>query len=138
MADSLQFDEPSLIARLAKLPNELRVAFAALCAERQLPNYIRFSATSDLGNPNVLKEALGVDLERISRDARSAMPSLNQSWNDAWALIPNGSEDTEEETAYAMTPRLQSHTPSRFGWPVILRRPRGRHGGRTNPLITSF
>ena len=58
MADLLCFDESGLIARLAKLPNEWRVAFAALCAERQLPNYVRFSTRSGLGNPGVLREAL--------------------------------------------------------------------------------
>src|SRR5258708_14316562 len=100
MADWLQFDEPSLIARLAKLPNELRVAFAALCAERQLPNYIRFSARSGLGNPNVLREALG----SIWEDLQGRLVSnaqLESILERCMALIPNGSEDTGEETVYA-------------------------------------
>jgi uncharacterized protein YjaG (DUF416 family) len=100
MADWLQFDEPCLIARLAKLPNELRVAFAALCAERQLPNYIQFSARSGLGNPNVLREALGSIWEDLQgRSVSNAQ--LESILERCMALIPNGSADTEEETAYA-------------------------------------
>ena len=69
MAIQLRFDEPDLVARLAALPSKLRVAFAVLCAERQLPNYIRFSETSGLGNPNVLKKALA-SIWRIFRANR--------------------------------------------------------------------
>jgi uncharacterized protein YjaG (DUF416 family) len=100
MASLLHFDEPNLIVRLAKLPNELRVAFAALCAERQLPNYARFSARSGLGDPSVLKEALVSIWEDVQgRPVSNAR--LEAILERCMALIPNGDEDTEEETAYA-------------------------------------
>ena len=100
MAAQLPYDEPDLIARLARLPSKLRVAFAALCAERQLPNYIRFSERSGLGNPNVLKHAL----ESIWEDVQGrplTKAELETLLGRCMALIPSGEEDTEEETAYA-------------------------------------
>jgi uncharacterized protein YjaG (DUF416 family) len=76
------------------------MAFAALCAERQLPNHIRFSERSGLGNPNVLKEAL----ESIWQDVQGqplGKAQLETILERCMALIPSGAEDTEEETAYA-------------------------------------
>jgi uncharacterized protein YjaG (DUF416 family) len=100
MATPLRFDEPGLIARLTKLPNELRVAFAALCAERQLPNYIRFSTRSGLGNPTLLNEAF-VSIWEDLQGRSVSKARLTSILEQCMALIPNGDEDTEEETAYA-------------------------------------
>jgi uncharacterized protein YjaG (DUF416 family) len=100
MATQFHFDEPDLVARLARLPSKPRVAFAALCAERQLPNYIRFSERSGLGNPNVLKEALESIWQDVQRQplAKSELETILER---CMALVPSGEEDTEEETAYA-------------------------------------
>ena len=100
MAIQLRFDEPDLVARLAALPSKLRVAFAVLCAERQLPNYIRFSERSGLGNPNVLKEALASIWEDLQGQPL-ATAQLETILERCMALIPSDEEDTEEETAYA-------------------------------------
>jgi uncharacterized protein YjaG (DUF416 family) len=100
MAAQLHFDEPSLVTRLARLPSKLRVAFAALCAERQLPNYVRFSERSGWGNPGVLKEAL----ESIWQDIQGrplSKAQLETILERCEPLIPTGEEDTKEETAYA-------------------------------------
>jgi len=100
MAFPLRFDEARLISQLMDLPNELRVAFAALCAERQLPNYIRFSTKSGIGNPSVLTEALSSiwdDLQQRSVSNAQLATILER----CMALIPTGEEDTDEETAYA-------------------------------------
>jgi uncharacterized protein YjaG (DUF416 family) len=101
MATQLHFDEPDLIARLTRLPSKLRVVFAALCAERQLPNYIQFSERSGLGNPNVLKQAL----ESIWQDIQGqplTKPQLKTMLERCEALVPTtGEEDTKEEAAYA-------------------------------------
>ena len=89
MATQLHYDEPDLVARLARLPSKLRVAFAALCAERQLPNYIQFWERSGLGNPNVLKEAL----ESIWEDVRGrplTRAELETLLERCMALIPSG------------------------------------------------
>jgi uncharacterized protein YjaG (DUF416 family) len=98
MAAQLYFDEPDLLARLARLPSKLRVVFAALCAERQLPNYIQFSERSGWGNPNVLKEAL----ESIWEDVQGqplTKAELETILERCMTLIPT--EDTEGETANA-------------------------------------
>jgi len=100
MATQLHFDEPDLVARLATLPSKLRVAFAALCAERQLPNYVQFSERSGWGNPGVLKEAL----ESIWQDIQGqplSKAQLETILERCEPLIPTGEEDTKEETAYA-------------------------------------
>jgi uncharacterized protein YjaG (DUF416 family) len=100
MAAQLHFDEPSLVTRLARLPSKLRVAFAALCAERQLPNYVQFSERSGWGNPGVLKEAL----ESIWQDIQGrplSKAQLETILERCEPLIPTGEEDTKEETAYA-------------------------------------
>jgi hypothetical protein len=100
MATQLDFDESDLIARLARLPSKLRVAFAALCAERQLPNYIQFSERSGWGNPTVLKDAL----ESIWRDVQGqplTKAELETILERCEPFIPTGEEDTKEETAYA-------------------------------------
>jgi len=100
MAAQLHFDEPSLVARLARLPSKLRVVFAALCAERQLPNYIQFSERSGLGDPHFLKEAL-VSIWQDIQGRPLAKAELETMLERCMALIPTGEEDTEEETAYA-------------------------------------
>ena len=100
MAAELDFDEPELVARLSRLPSKLRVVFAALCAERQLPNYIRFSERSGLGDPKVLREAL----ESIWQDVQGqplTKAQLETMIERCMALVPTGEEDTKEETAYA-------------------------------------
>jgi uncharacterized protein YjaG (DUF416 family) len=100
MATQLHFDEPDLVARLARLPSKLRVAFAALCAEGQLPNYIRFSERSGLGHPSVLKDAL-VSIWQDLQGRPLTKAQLETILERCMALIPSGEEDTEEETAYA-------------------------------------
>jgi uncharacterized protein YjaG (DUF416 family) len=100
MAAQLDFDEPDLVARLARLPSKLRVAFAALCAERQLPNYIRFSERSGWGNPNILKEAL----ESIWQDIQGqplTKAQLETILERCMASIPSDEQDTTKEPAYA-------------------------------------
>lgn len=98
MAAQLDFDEPGLVARLAKLPSELRVAFAALCAERQLPNYIQFSERSGWGNPNVLKDALESIWQDIQGQSHSKA-EFETLLEQCMTLIPT--EDTEGDTANA-------------------------------------
>jgi hypothetical protein len=41
---SLRYDEPLMIGLLARLPQDLRVAFATACAERLLSSYVAYSA----------------------------------------------------------------------------------------------
>ena len=53
------FDEPDLISRLAKLPEPLRLAFAAACASRMARVYQACQDHLGLGVPAIVADALG-------------------------------------------------------------------------------
>ncbi len=53
-----RFNEMELAERIEELPRPLRAAFAAACAERQLPAYHEFSAQSNRGDPRILEHIL--------------------------------------------------------------------------------
>ena len=48
----------ALEKELERLPPLYRIAFAASCCERLLPNYNAFSCMENLGDPSVLRNAL--------------------------------------------------------------------------------
>ena len=52
------FDDNSLRKRLARLSPSARLAFAAACGERLLPNYRAFVKSASWGDPALLREAL--------------------------------------------------------------------------------
>jgi uncharacterized protein YjaG (DUF416 family) len=54
----LTFDLDRLTKELSGLPPRRRVAFAASCCERLLPNYAAFARDANWGSPSVLREAL--------------------------------------------------------------------------------
>lgn len=60
----LRYDRDELTTRLARLPRRLRIAFAAACAEREIPNYERYL-------PNQVREAnvLKLTLQKVWVDA---------------------------------------------------------------------
>ena len=55
---SLVFDAARLTAQLGELGERKRVAFAAACCERMLPNYSRFVNETSWGDPAALRAAL--------------------------------------------------------------------------------
>jgi uncharacterized protein YjaG (DUF416 family) len=96
----LRFDERGLLAQLRRLPNQLRVAFAAACAERQLPNYISFSKVTGTGNPNLLTRILFRIWEDIEGSSASDY-DLHKELNSCMSLLPNDEADSPEQQAYA-------------------------------------
>ncbi|HXA20250.1 MAG TPA: DUF416 family protein [Thermoanaerobaculia bacterium] len=52
------FDPQHLHRTLERLPPFNRVAFAASCCERLLPNYAAFAAAAHWGHPSILRDAL--------------------------------------------------------------------------------
>jgi len=66
-------DQDELVARLDRLPTRLRVAFAAACAERQMPNYERF-LPAQISEANTLKLAL----QRVWEAAEGKAISLRE------------------------------------------------------------
>jgi uncharacterized protein YjaG (DUF416 family) len=116
----LRYDEKALTSQLERLPNRLRVAFAAACAQRQVPNYIRFSQVAKQGNPDTLIRALGCiwdDLEgraatdgqlQRQRDAcMSLLPDEEQDDHDRFAYY---AEDAVSAAAYTIGARLETST----------------------------
>ena len=54
----LRYNEERLARDLERLPRQLRVAFAAACAERLLPSYFGFAGRTGRGNSNELASIL--------------------------------------------------------------------------------
>lgn len=52
------YDENQLRTRLSRLQATHRIAFAASCCERLLPNYQAFAEVEHWGNPDLLRQAL--------------------------------------------------------------------------------
>ena len=65
----LRFDEKQIIVQIEPLPKRLRVAFAAACAQRQLPICIRTSAINPAGNPEAVTRILRELWDSAERDA---------------------------------------------------------------------
>jgi uncharacterized protein YjaG (DUF416 family) len=83
----LRFDEKALLAQLRRLPNQLCVAFAAACAERQLPNYASFSKVTGTGNPNLLAKALIRIWQDIEGNSATRVELLKKL-NSCMSLLP--------------------------------------------------
>jgi uncharacterized protein YjaG (DUF416 family) len=95
-----RYDEKELTARLRALPNRLRVAFAAACAERQLPNYLKFYHATGQGDQTVLTEALGYvwnDIEQRSTSNRG-FPERLEACMD---LLPKGDQESLDDQGFA-------------------------------------
>src|SRR5258708_21682150 len=114
----LRFDAIALLAQLERLPNRLRVAFAAACAERQLPNYFRFSEATGQGNPEVLVAALRFLWKDIEGRPVGSI-ELKDCLERCMSLLPEEDvvdlygfgyyvEDAVAAVAYAIEARLKS------------------------------
>ncbi len=94
------FDGKKLVADLERLPAPLRVAFAAACAERQMPAYRTFVSNRCIGN----SEALGQVLEDAwLNPVKSSEATLQQQLLECMALIPQEAvvKPWTEEATYA-------------------------------------
>lgn len=87
----MHYDERELVARLEQLPPLLRAAFAAACAQRLLPAYVRFSERTGRGAPGELTAVL----ERLWRDLEGkpmGADGLQRALDHAAGLIPDENE----------------------------------------------
>jgi uncharacterized protein YjaG (DUF416 family) len=111
----LSFDEKALLAQLRRLPNQLCVAFAAACAQRQLPNYASFAKVTGTGNPALLAKALTCVWEDIGGNS-AAHVELREKLNSCMSLLPKDevqrlgqqpyADDAVASVAYAIRARL--------------------------------
>jgi len=118
MSSTLQCDEEALYRQLEMLPSQLRAAFAAACAERQMPNYLRFSKATGHGRPECLVRALRELWDDI--EGRSVAESdLRKQLELCLRLFPDEeqgdsstllyiAEDAVATVAYAIGAKLES------------------------------
>jgi len=84
----LTFERKQVMEQIDPLPKRLRVAFAAACAQRQLPNYVRTSAANPTGNPKAVTRMLRELWGDIARDA-FAREKIQHEAALCAALIPD-------------------------------------------------
>jgi uncharacterized protein YjaG (DUF416 family) len=123
----LRFDEPQLVAQLEGLPTGLRTAFAASCAERLFPAYVRFSRRTAWGDP----KSLAAILERVWRDLEGddemSAEQVQEDLRLCMTLIPGEddclpwmsdqayAEDAATALAYVLRCRLEGQARE-AGW----------------------
>jgi hypothetical protein len=130
-----------MTGQIELLPKRLRLAFAAACAQRQLPNYVRTSAANPMGNPEAVTRMLcelwssiernEFEPEKLRRDldlCDALTPSHDTEWFSgsgfaqrallalAYALdaaLSGGSEDAMW-AAYCACEALEKYITERF------------------------
>ena len=112
----LPVEQRTMIRNLERLPALYRVAFAAACAERLLPAYIRYSRNTGRGD----SDGTAIILERLWRDLRgeemnpdelranlafveAAVPDY---LNTEWTVDMPAADDAARALLYALTCRL--------------------------------
>jgi uncharacterized protein YjaG (DUF416 family) len=95
------FDRESLKLQLDRLPTRHRVAFAAACCERLLPNYIAFSSEVGWGEPGALRIATDYvwDVLDGATVVRDEVELLTARCN---AIIPDTDDFTTESVSAAL------------------------------------
>jgi uncharacterized protein YjaG (DUF416 family) len=95
----LQFERDKLSATFAQLQFSCAVAFAAACAERQMPNYARYARRSGRGNPIALRDALNCLWSDIQGQP-APKGALQHCQAACWALIEE-QDDRDADWPYA-------------------------------------
>jgi len=90
----LTFERKQMMDQIDPLPKRLRVAFAAACAQRQLPNYVRTSAANPTGNPKAVTRMLRELWDRVARNAFEP-EKLRREAALCRALVPDAEEQFE-------------------------------------------
>ncbi len=113
----LRHDEEDLWKQLERMPNRLRVAFATACAQRQVPNYVRFTEVAGQGHPDVLIDVLNCLWDDLL-GRLATEPKLRQQLDACMSLLPEESaacdgleyyaEDAVSAATYAIEARLFS------------------------------
>jgi uncharacterized protein YjaG (DUF416 family) len=87
------YDEQALVRQLEQLPDRLRAAFAAACAQRLLPAYIDFFERSGRGDPRELISTLECLWSDLLGDSVLRDEDLKRKLESCMSLIPR--EDDE-------------------------------------------
>jgi hypothetical protein len=107
----LTFERRQIVDRIDPLPPQLRAAFAAACAQRQLPNYIRAAAVNQIGGPGdparILSElwesieSNAFELKKLKRD-RAACERIIDDYYDGMFEGFEFAEDAVASLIYAL------------------------------------
>jgi uncharacterized protein YjaG (DUF416 family) len=111
----LHHDEKELWRQLERLPNRLRVAFAAACAQRQVANYVRFSTATGQGNPNILIGALSRLWDVLQGDPTTTR-QLQQQLDSCMSLLPDPEQDALGGLAYYAEDAVSSAAYALGAW----------------------
>jgi uncharacterized protein DUF416 len=88
----IRFDEKNLVKELNMLPKSLRVAFAAACAQRLVPNYIRYAAMAKKADAAAVLQGLANVWGRLDGKPLSA-GVLSKCRDACISLIPDYDEE---------------------------------------------
>ena len=123
----LRHDEEQLRGLLEDLQLPYRTAFAAACAERQFPNYLRFATRTGRGDPVVLRAALKAlwsDLagqhlsnHELQRDLDRCMALMPERYGERAKDWPYA-DDVLASVAFALRARLTGD-PQEAIWAAI-------------------
>lgn len=125
MATMLHYDEKITIEKLDRMGRRLRAAFAACCAERQLPAYVSFFRQTGRGEPAALREILE-QVWRALEGTEIAVRDLEDQIERCMSLIPKEddrpwveeqpyAEDAASAIAYALR-TIQSGKSQEAAW----------------------
>ncbi len=118
------YDEASLKARLGRLNEEERVAFAAACASRMLPVYEDYHEETGLGDPEMIRRVLesawswvqGIRKERLSYGADvEALTALLPGEDEGSVPPGKWAADALSSTIYTVEALVHSD-PQRAVW----------------------
>lgn len=97
----MSFDLNHLVKELDRLPKMHRVAFAASCCERMLPNYRAFSAMEQWGDFNLLRKALDDVWRWLKGDPLSQEYVINLA-DKCYAVAPDADDFSSLFTSSAL------------------------------------
>lgn len=118
----LTFDRSLIEARLERLDRHGRTAFAALCAERLLPLFTRYSIETGDGSPSELRKILdrlwaaldGSAVADLSSDATLAA-SMVPDEDGPWTFVSGYGQNAAASVAYAVQ-TWQEDSPEAAVW----------------------
>ena len=105
------FDEAKLTKTVSMLPFKQRVAFAAACCERLLPNYLAFVVMEGWGNQTTMQQALneiwsflhgGVLSEQRVQELRTACEAVMPDSEDFTSIFTGPAQNAASAIIYTL------------------------------------
>jgi uncharacterized protein YjaG (DUF416 family) len=121
----LRYSEPDLVQAIERLSNAARAAFAAACAQRLFPAYVKYATKTGKGDPKAMGEVLSrlwrdltemsmLDAE-VDRDIARCMELIPKEDDRPWVPEQAMAEDAASAVAYALRCR-RNRQAKEAGW----------------------